>query len=86
MSLGERVDALFSAYAGAVPGAAVTIVRDGKALLSKGYGLANISEKTLVTSSTNFRFASVSKAFTTICILKFVMPIRCALMTVYPNL
>ena len=86
MSLGERVDALFSAYAGAVPGAAVTIVRDGKALLSKGYGLANISEKTLVTSSTNFRLVSVSKAFTTICILKLVMPIRCASMTVYPNL
>jgi CubicO group peptidase (beta-lactamase class C family) len=72
MSLVGRTDALLSAYSGAVPGAAVAIIRNGKVILSKGYGLANVTEKKTVTASTNFRLASVSKAFTAMCVLKLV--------------
>lgn len=72
MSLRDRADALFSAYDGAVPGASFAIVKDGKMLLSRSYGLAEVSVGTPVKASTNFRLASVSKVFTAMCVLKLV--------------
>ena len=48
-----------------VAGAAVAIVKDGKIIHSKGYGLADIISKKPVNESTNFQIASNSKAFTT---------------------
>ncbi|MGD0803703.1 MAG: serine hydrolase domain-containing protein [Candidatus Bathyarchaeia archaeon] len=71
MSLGDRIDALFSEYTGAVPGASFAVVKDDE-LISRSYGLAEVSTGTLVKSSTNFRLASVTKAFTAICVLKLV--------------
>jgi CubicO group peptidase (beta-lactamase class C family) len=48
-----------------VAGAAVAIVKDGKVIHSKGYGVADISTKKPVNENTNFQIASNSKAFTT---------------------
>ncbi|MCX6642697.1 MAG: serine hydrolase [Candidatus Bathyarchaeota archaeon] len=70
--LSERADALFKAYIGRVPGAALTIIKDGQALLKQAYGLANIDSEINVKQETNFRLASLSKAFTATCILKLV--------------
>ena len=72
MSLSDRIDALFSAYTGIVPGASFAIVKEGELLLSKTYGLADVSGGTAVKASTNFRLASITKAFTAMCVLKLV--------------
>lgn len=48
-----------------VPGIAVAIVKDGKVILSKGYGIRNINTNQKVDGNTLFGIASNSKAFTT---------------------
>jgi len=47
-----------------VPGAAVAIVKDGKVILSKGYGLRDVKNNLPVTEKTLFPIASISKSFT----------------------
>lgn len=47
-----------------VPGIAVAIVKDGKIVLSKGYGVTNITTKQKVDGNTLFGIASNSKSFT----------------------
>lgn len=47
-----------------VPGIAVGIVKDGKLVLAKGYGVANIKTGQKVDANTLFGIASNSKAFT----------------------
>ena len=66
------VDSIMRAYEGAVPGASVLVLRDGEAVVSKGYGLANLEEKTAATAATNYRLASISKQFTAAAILLLV--------------
>ena len=48
-----------------VAGAAVAVVKDGKLIHSKGYGLTDINSKKAVNENTNFQIASNTKAFTT---------------------
>jgi CubicO group peptidase (beta-lactamase class C family) len=48
-----------------VPGLAVAIVKDGKVVLAKGYGLRNVQRKLPVTPDTLFAIGSSTKAFTT---------------------
>ncbi len=52
------------------PGATVLVMKDGKSLLSKGYGLANIENKVPVTADTVFHAASVGKQFTAAAIMQ----------------
>jgi len=47
-----------------VPGAAIVIVKDGKVVLSKGYGLRDVKNNLPVTERTLFPIASISKSFT----------------------
>jgi len=47
-----------------VPGMAVTIVKDGKVVVSKGYGVRKAGTKDPVNEETLFQIASNSKAFT----------------------
>ena len=49
-----------------VPGMAVGVVKDGKMLLYKGYGVRNVETGAPVTPNTVFRIASDSKAFTSL--------------------
>ena len=51
------------------PGAAVLVVKHGKVLHQKGYGLANLEHEVPITKKTVFRLASVSKQFTAMGIL-----------------
>jgi CubicO group peptidase (beta-lactamase class C family) len=62
-------DDLMHAYAGDVPGASLLVIRDGRAVVRKSYGLANLEERTAATPSTNYRLASVTKQFTAASIL-----------------
>ena len=47
-----------------VPGAAVAIVKDGRVVMAKGYGVCRSGESAPVTEHTLFRIASNTKAFT----------------------
>lgn len=47
-----------------VPGISLAIVKDGRVLLVKGYGVADIEKRTPVASDTLFRLGSISKLFT----------------------
>ena len=48
-----------------IPGAAVAVVKDGKILFAKGYGVADVEKKTpVVADKTIFRIGSITKVFT----------------------
>jgi CubicO group peptidase (beta-lactamase class C family) len=69
----RRVDSLFAQpIRGLSPGVAVAVVRDGKVLLSKGYGMANLEHRAPITDSTVFDVASVSKQFTGLAVAMLV--------------
>ena len=55
-----------------VPGMAIAIVKDNKIIFSKGYGYANIQNKTKVDGNTLFAIASNSKSFTASAIAQLV--------------
>ncbi|HEX7915351.1 serine hydrolase domain-containing protein [Rudaea sp.] len=64
-----RIDALMSRYTGNVAGASLIVVKDGKAVVRRGFGYANLEEHTKAGPETDYRLASVSKQFTAACIL-----------------
>ena len=67
------MDELFHSYSGLrVPGAAVLVISDGKPVLERSYGMANLEEEKKVTPQTNFRLASVTKQFTAMSIMMLV--------------
>src|SRR5262245_25280219 len=47
-----------------VPGIAIGVVKDGKVVLAKGYGVRRMGDAAPVTPQTLFRIASNTKAFT----------------------
>ena len=49
---------------------AILLARDGKILLGKGYGMANLEDETPNTPQTKFRLGSITKQFTAAAILK----------------
>ena len=49
---------------------AVLVARDGKVLLSHGFGMADLSNDVPITTTTKFRIGSVTKQFTAAAILK----------------
>jgi len=53
-----------------ITGASVAVVKNGKTILNKGYGLANAEHNVPVTSETVIRLGSMSKQFFTTAILK----------------
>lgn len=64
-----RAEALLADYQGNAPGAALLVVRDGQALVRRGFGLAELETGRAVTPATSFRLASVSKQFTATAVL-----------------
>jgi CubicO group peptidase (beta-lactamase class C family) len=52
------------------PGVAVLVARDGKVLLSRGFGIADLSHGIEISPTTKFRIGSVTKQFTAAAILK----------------
>ena len=68
--LAARLDRIFAeAYPATGPGAAVIVVQDGKPILRKGYGLANVELSVPIAPEMVFRIGSVTKQFTAAAIL-----------------
>src|SRR5579872_3725845 len=66
----QRIDALFRPLvASGSPGFAVMVIKNGKSAFEQGYGSADLQAKTPITSSTDFRLASVTKQFTAMAIM-----------------
>jgi CubicO group peptidase (beta-lactamase class C family) len=55
-----------------IPGLSLAVVKDGKALLVKGYGLANVEHNVPVKPETIFQSGSVGKQFTATAIMTLV--------------
>ncbi|HNU42139.1 MAG TPA: serine hydrolase domain-containing protein, partial [Cyclobacteriaceae bacterium] len=55
-----------------VPGLAVALVKDGKVILNKGYGLRNINKSDAVDNQTLYACASTTKAMTAMCMAMLV--------------
>jgi CubicO group peptidase (beta-lactamase class C family) len=66
----QQIDQIFAEWdKPKTPGASVAIVKDGKIILEKGYGSANLEYNISNNPSTVFEIASVSKQFTAFAIL-----------------
>jgi CubicO group peptidase (beta-lactamase class C family) len=65
-----KIDALFQEYNRPnVPGASVIVIKDGKVLFKRAYGMADLEYKVPSTTSTNYRIASLTKQFTAMAIM-----------------
>ena len=54
-----------------IPGAVVSVVRDGKIIFTKGYGVADVDKKTpVVADKTLFRIGSITKVFTAAAVMQ----------------
>ena len=68
-SVNADIDALMSRYNGAVPGASLLVVHDGKSVVRRSWGMADVEKHVAATPATNYRLASVTKQFTAAAIL-----------------
>ena len=66
----QTVTAIISRYH--LPGGQLSIAKDGRLVLSRGYGYADVGKKQQVDQNSLFRVGSVSKTLTTVAILKLV--------------
>jgi CubicO group peptidase (beta-lactamase class C family) len=66
------IDRLMQRYDGAVPGASLLVLRDGVALVHRGYGLSDLEHGVEAGPATNYRLASITKQFTASAILLLV--------------
>ena len=66
----RAVDSLFAAYDGPErPGASVVVIHEGRVVLRRAYGLADLQARTPTTPETNHRLASLTKQFTATAIM-----------------
>jgi Beta-lactamase len=68
----SQVDELMRPYSADVPGASVLVLRDGKPLVKRAYGLAELEGHLAATAATNYRLASLTKQFTAASVLLLV--------------
>ncbi|HYG99057.1 MAG TPA: serine hydrolase domain-containing protein [Terriglobales bacterium] len=55
-----------------IPGASVAVAKNGKLVLARGYGYADVDAKTIVQPDSMFRIASISKPITAAAVLHLV--------------
>jgi len=54
-----------------IPGAVVSVVKDGKIIFTKGYGVADVEKRTpAVADKTIFRIGSITKVFTALAVMQ----------------
>ncbi|HET7250959.1 MAG TPA: serine hydrolase domain-containing protein [Gemmatimonadales bacterium] len=68
----DPIDSLFADYSGDVPGASVIVIQDGRVVLSRAYGMADLKNGVAATTHTDYRLASVTKQFTAMAIMLLV--------------
>ncbi|MBS0422071.1 MAG: beta-lactamase family protein [Proteobacteria bacterium] len=76
---GAVIDRLMRAYQGNVPGASVLVLRDGRAILRRAYGMADLESSVPASAATNYRLASMTKQFTAAAVLILVQDRRLSL-------
>ena len=64
-----QIDRLMQRYEGDVPGASLLVLRDGEAVVRRGYGRSDLEQGVEAGPASNYRLASVSKQFTAAAIL-----------------
>ncbi|MFC2169908.1 serine hydrolase [Acidobacteriota bacterium] len=65
----DQVDKLFVKWDSKTsPGAALAIIKDGKIIYKRGYGMANLEHNIPIQTTSVFRVGSTSKQFTAACI------------------
>ena len=83
----REVDRLLAAYDGADrPGASVLVMRGSEVVLRKSYGMADLEARIAATPQTNFRLASVTKAFTAAAILRAGVSLSARVREILPSL
>lgn len=69
----SQIDTLFSQFASArEPGCAVLVIKEGKPVFRKGYGVTDLRSLHAIGPETNFRLASLTKQFTAAAIMLLV--------------
>lgn len=72
-AMAQQLDAMVTAYLKtSEPGAAVIVLKDGKPLLRKAYGMASLAEKRNMQVDDVLRLGSITKQFTAVAILLLV--------------
>lgn len=73
-SMTQKLDSIFTAagLTADAPGAAVLIVKNGRVLFKRGYGITDLRSRRKIDAHTNFRLASVTKQFTAMAIMVLV--------------
>lgn len=64
-----EIERLMQRYDGDVPGASLLVLKDGKAVVRRGYGRSDLEHGTEAGPATGYRLASVTKQFTATAIL-----------------
>src|SRR5687767_13619774 len=74
LGLGSLMDSVVPAAMAAerIPGAVVTVVRDGRVIFSRGYGFADLETRRAMTDSTIVRIGSISKVMTAVAVAQLV--------------
>lgn len=81
----RAVDSLLVSYNRPdAPGASVVVIRDGKVVVRRAYGMADLERHITATPETDYRLASVSKQFTAMAVmllakdgkLRYEQPVR----------
>ena len=65
----SKVDAVFARWSSATPGCAVGVATDGKPVLAKGYGMADLEHDVPISPDSILEVGSVSKQFTAAAVL-----------------
>jgi D-alanyl-D-alanine carboxypeptidase len=72
-TIAQQLDQIgFAYYKADQPGATVIVMQDGKILLRKAYGLANLSNKEALKADHVMRLGSITKQFTAVAILQLI--------------
>jgi len=72
-AIDSSIDGLFSKFASAHdPGCAVLVIKDGRPVFRKGYGVASLRKLEKIDAETNFRLASLTKQFTAMAVMLLV--------------
>jgi CubicO group peptidase (beta-lactamase class C family) len=67
-----QIDNLMAPVGSTTPGAAVLVVKDGRPVFERGYGVTDLRTLHKVDERTNFRLASLTKQFTAMAIMLLV--------------
>src|SRR5215831_8993535 len=69
VDLGAGVDRIFSRWTATTPGCSVAAAVEGKTVLSKAYGMADLEHDVKIIPDTIFEAGSISKQFTAAAVL-----------------